>query len=170
MSDGAPALALGMERGDPDIMRHPPRPPKEPVINRDMAIGISVVAIVDAIAILSVFWLGLQRYPGHLEAAQTLAFVTLCTSELIRAFAARSEYHSVLSIGLFSNRWMIWAVGFSFALVLLVVYVPFLQPFFDTVPLSLNDWLLMLPFFFASPIAMELVKVYFRRRAVPVPA
>jgi Ca2+-transporting ATPase len=170
VSDGAPALALGMERGDPDIMRHPPRPPKEPVINRDMAIGISVVAIVDAIAILSVFWIGLQRYPGHLEAAQTLAFVTLCTSELIRAFAARSEYHSVLSIGLFSNRWMIWAVSFSFALVLLVVYVPFLQPFFDTVPLSLNDWLLMLPFFFASPVAMELVKIYFRRRAVPVPA
>jgi P-type Ca2+ transporter type 2C len=170
VSDGAPALALGMERGDPDIMRHPPRPPKEPVINRDMAIGISVVAIVDAIAILTVFWLGLQRYPGHLEAAQTLAFVTLCTSELIRAFAARSEYHSVLSIGLFSNRWMIWAVSFSFVLVLLVVYVPFLQPFFDTVPLSLDDWLLMLPFFFASPVAMELVKVYFRRRAVPVPA
>src|SRR4030095_15264805 len=48
--------------------------------------------------------------------------------------------------------------------VLMVVYVPLLQPFFDTVPLTLDDWLLMLPFFFASPIAMELVKLYFRRR------
>ena len=100
-------------------------------------VGISVVAIVDAIAILTVFWLGLQRYPGHLEAAQTLAFVTLCPCELIRAFAARSEYHSVLSIGLFSNRWIIWAVSFCSLLVLLVVYVPFLQPFFDTVQLGL---------------------------------
>jgi len=174
VSDGAPALALGMEKGDTDIMKHPPRPPKEPVINRDMAIGIGVIALVDAIAILSVFALGLQRYPGSLEAAQTIAFVTLCVSELVRAFTARSEYHSIFSIGMFSNRWMVWAVGASLLLVLMVVYVPFLQPFFDTVPLTLDDWLMMLPFFFASAIAMELLKVYFRRRsagaAAPRPA
>jgi len=164
VSDGAPALALGMEKGDPDIMKHQPRPPKEPVINRDMAIGIGIIAVVDAIAILLAFYFGLQRYPGHLEAAQTIAFVTLCTSELIRAYTARSEYLSVFSIGVFSNKWMNWAVLASFLLVLAVVYVPFLRPFFDTVPLTLDDWLFMFPFFFASPIAMELVKVYFRSR------
>src|SRR5687767_1855055 len=168
VSDGAPALALGMEKGDKDIMKYPPRPPKEPVINRDMAIGIGVIAVVDAIAILSVFYLALQRYPGHLEAAQTIAFVTLCSSELIRAYTGRSEYQSIFSIGVFSNKWMNWAVLASFTLVLLVTYVPFLQPFFDTVPLSLDDWLFMLPFFFASPIAMELVKLYFRRRSPTV--
>ena len=165
VSDGAPALALGMEKGDKDIMSHPPRPPKEPVINRDMAIGIGVIALVDAVAILTVFYFGLQRYPGHLEAAQTLAFVTLCVSELVRAFTARSEYHSILSIGFFSNKWMVWAVSASLLLVLMVVYVPFLQPFFDTVPLTLDDWLMMAPFFFASAIAMELLKLYFRRRS-----
>jgi len=164
VSDGAPALALGMEKGYPDIMKQPPRPSKEPVINRDMAIGIGVVAVVDAIAILTVFYLALQRYPGHLEAAQTVAFVTLCVSELIRAFTARSEYQSIFSIGVFTNRWMVWAVAASFVLVLMVVYVPFLRPFFDTVPLTLDDWLFMLPFFFASPIAMEIVKLYFRQR------
>lgn len=164
VSDGAPALALGLEKGDPDIMKHRPRPPQEPVINKDMAIGIGVVGVVDAIAILTVFYLAMQRYPGHLEAAQTMAFVALCTSELIRAFTARSEYHSVFSIGVFSNRWMVWAVGVSFLLVLMVVYVPFLRPFFDTVPLTMGDWLFMLPFFFASPVAMELLKVYFRNR------
>src|SRR5688500_12662206 len=174
VSDGAPALALGMEKGDKDIMKHPPRPPKEPVINRDMALGIGVIALVDAFAILTVFYLALQRYPGSLEAAQTIAFVTLCVSELVRAFTARSEYNSVFSIGMFSNRWMVWAVGASLLLVLMVVYVPFLQPFFDTVPLTLDDWLMMLPFFFASAIAMELLKLYFRRRsagaAAPRPA
>jgi len=168
VSDGAPALALGLEKGDPDIMKHPPRSPKEPIINRDMAIGIGVIGVVDAIAILTVFYLALQRYPGHLEAAQTMAFVALCTSEMIRAFTARSEYHSVFSIGVFSNRWMVWAVGVSFLLVLMVVYVPFLRPFFDTVPLTAGDWLFMLPFFFASPVAMELLKVYFRKRAARV--
>jgi Ca2+-transporting ATPase len=164
VSDGAPALALGLEQGDPDIMKHPPRSPTEPVINRDMAIGIGVVGVVDALAILAVFYLALQRYPDQLVAAQTIAFVTLCSSELIRAFTARSEYHSIFSIGVFSNRWMVWAVGLSFLLVLMVVYVPFLRPFFDTVPLSVDDWLFMLPFFFASPVAMELLKVYFRKR------
>jgi nucleotide-binding universal stress UspA family protein len=129
-----------------------------------MAIGIGVIAVVDAIAILLAFVFGMQRYPGHLEAAQTIAFVTLCTSELIRAYTARSEYHSMFSIGVFSNKWMNWAVLASFLLVLAVVYVPFLQPFFDTVPLTLDDWLFMFPFFFASPIAMELLKVYFRSR------
>jgi Ca2+-transporting ATPase len=145
-------------------MKHPPRSPKEPIIDRDMAIGIGVIGLVDALAILTVFALALDRYPGHLAAAQTIAFVTLCSSELIRAFTARSEYHSVLSIGVFSNRWMVWAVGVSFVLVLMVVYVPFLRPFFDTVPLTWDDWLFMLPFFFASPIAMELLKFYFRYR------
>ena len=131
-------------------MTDPPRPPKEPVINADMAIGIAVVSVVDAIAILLVFYLGMQRYPGHashIEAAQTMAFITLCTSELLRAFTARSERHSVFTIGVFSNPWMVWATTASFLLVLLVTYVPFLQPFFDTIPLSLGDWFFMLPFF-----------------------
>ena len=163
VSDGAPALALGLEKGDPDIMKQPPRSPKEPVINRDMAIGIGVVGVVDTLAILTVFYLALQRYPDHLEAAQTIAFAALCSSELIRAFVARSEYHSVYSIGVFSNRWMVWAVGVSFLLVLMVIYVPFLQPVFDTVPLTVSDWLFMAPFFFASPLAMELLKFFFRR-------
>jgi Ca2+-transporting ATPase len=162
VSDGAPALALGMEKGEPDTMTEPPRPPKEPVINRDMAIGIGVVAVVDAIAILSVFYLAMQYFPKELDHSRTIAFVTLCTSELLRAFTARSEHHSVFYVGLFSNRWMIWAAGISFSLVLLIVYVPFLRPFFDTVPLSLEEWIFMAPFFFAAPVAMELVKVYLR--------
>lgn len=164
VSDGAPALALGMETGDPDTMTHPPRSPHEHVINRDMATGIAVVGVVDTAAIIGVFYLALQCYPDRLIAAQTIAFVALCCSELIRAFAARSEYSSVFSIGVFSNRWMVWAVGVSLLLVLMTVYVPFLQPFFDTVPLGVSDWLLMAPFFLASPIAMELVKAHFRRR------
>ena len=163
VSDGAPALALGLEKGDSDIMRQPPRSPTEPVINREMAIGIGVVGVVDAVAILTVFWLALQRYPGHVEAAQSIAFLTLCTSELLRAFTARSETHSVFAIGFWSNRAMVWAVSGSFLLVLMAIYLPFFRPFFDTVPLGVDDWLLMLPFFFASPLAMEVLKHWFRK-------
>jgi Ca2+-transporting ATPase len=166
VSDGAPALALGLEKGDADIMKQPPRSPAEPVIDRDMALGIGIVGIVDALAILTAFYLALGRYPGHLAAAQSIAFVALCSSELVRAFTARSEYHGVFAIGVFSNRWMVWAVGVSFLLVLMVVYVPFFRPFFDTVPLTAGDWLFMLPFVFASSVAMELLKVWFRYRKV----
>ena len=166
ISDGAPALALGMEKGEPDAMKQPPRPPAEPLVNADMTIGISVVAVVDAIAILLVFYLGMGRYPGQIEAAQTMAFVTLCVSELVRAFTARSEYLSVFKIGVFSNRWMVGATAVSFLLVLTVVYVPFLQPFFYTVTLTPDDWLFMLPFFFTSSIAMELVKIYIRHKRI----
>ena len=164
VSDGAPAIALGLEKGESGIMKQPPRPPKEPVIDADMAIGIGVVALADAVAVLLIFYLGMQRYPGHIEAAQTMAFVTLCTSELLRVFSARSEHHSVFTLGIFSNRWMVWATGGSFILVLLVTYVPFLQPFFGTVPLTVDDWFFMAPFFFAAPIAMELIKIYIRHR------
>ena len=67
VTDGAPALALGLEKGDPDIMKRPPRPTKEPVINRDMLVGIIAIPIVDTIAVLGVFVMALNRYPGELR-------------------------------------------------------------------------------------------------------
>lgn len=165
VTDGAPALALGLEKGEPDIMNRPPRPTKEPVINKNMAIGLIIVPIVDAIAILSVFSIALSRYPESIAAARTMAFVTLCCSELLRAYTSRSENYSIFSIGVFSNRWMQWAAGSSLFLVLITVYVPFLRPFFGTVSLTLNDWLTMLPFMFMAPTATEIVKIFLRRRA-----
>jgi P-type Ca2+ transporter type 2C len=163
VTDGAPALALGLEQGDPDIMKKPPRPTKEPIINKNMRIGLVIVPIVDTIAILTVFWIGLSRYPGHLEAAQTMAFVTLCLSELLRAYTSRSENYSIFSIGVFSNRWMQIAVASSLILVLITVYIPFFRTFFGTAFLGLNDWILMLPFMFMASIAAEITKIFVRR-------
>ena len=165
VTDGAPALALGLEKGDPDIMERPPRPPQEPVINREMLIGIIVQAIVMTSAVLATFLYGLRRFPENLAGAQTVAFATLITSELLRAFTARSERYPLLRTGVLSNRWMLWAVGSSFVLLLLVVYVPFLQPIFGTVALSLGDWLVMLPFFLAASVAAESTKAFLRWRA-----
>ena len=162
VTDGAPALALGMEKGDPDIMKVPPRPTKEPIINWEMQIGTAVQAVVMTGAVLWAYWLALKAYPDDLVRAQTIAFTTLCVSELLRAFTARSEHYSMFSTGLFSNKWMLWANGSSLLLVLIAVYVPFLNPFFSTVPLSFGDWLFMLPFMFFASIAAELTKIYLR--------
>jgi Ca2+-transporting ATPase len=166
VTDGAPALALGMEKGEPDIMKRPPRPTKEPVINKEMAIGLICVPIVDTIAMLLIFKWALDTHPGSLSIAQTMAFITLCTSELLRAYTARSEHHSVFSIGIFSNKWMQWAVLTSFFLVLITVYVPFLRPFFGTSFIGLNEWLAMIPAILAAPVAAEIVKIFIRKVAM----
>jgi P-type Ca2+ transporter type 2C len=165
VTDGAPALALGLEKGDPDIMKRPPRPTKEPVINREMAVGLLIIPIVDTAAMLSVFSIGLARYPDSLATAQTMVFVALCLSELLRAYTARSERNSILSIGVFSNRWMNRAVLSSLVLVLITVYVPFLRLFFGSSFLDLKDWVEMIPFILMSPVAAELVKIYLRNSA-----
>jgi len=129
-----------------------------------------VISLVDTIAVLSAFILALSRFQGHVEAAQTVAFATLVCSELLRAFTSRSEYHSVSSIGPFSNRWMVLATTLSFVLLLLVVYVPFLQSVFNTVPLNFRDWLSMAPFIVMASVAAEVTKFFLRRRMEGKPA
>jgi len=164
VTDGAPALALGLEKGEPDIMKRPPRPTTEPVINKDMALGLVVIPLVDTVAILSVFAIGIIRFPENLAAARTMAFITLCMSELLRAYTARSEYYSVFSIGVLSNRWMQPGVISSAFLVLITVYVPFLRPFFGTTFLGVADWVVMIPFMLMAPVAAEIVKIFLRKR------
>jgi Ca2+-transporting ATPase len=133
------------------------------VINREMAAGLLIIPLVSAITILVVFSIGLARHPESPAIAQTMAFVALCISELLRAYTSRSEHYSILSIGVFSNRWMNRAVLSSLLLILITVYVPLLRPIFGTGFLGLTDWTDMIPFIFMSPAAAELVKIYLRK-------
>jgi len=165
VTDGAPALALGLEKGEPDIMKRPPRPTGEPVINRPMLVSIVIIALADMIAVLMVFIFALSRFPGNLMAAQTMAFATLVSSELLRAYTSRSESYSVFSIGLFSNPWMVLATAVSFLVLIGMIYIPFFQPFAHTVPLGVKDWLFMFPFIFVAPVAAEMSKIFLRRKS-----
>ncbi|NMB56207.1 MAG: cation-translocating P-type ATPase [Leptolinea sp.] len=163
ISDGAPALALGTEKGDPDLMDRKPRPPEEPIINKKMAIGVAIQTVVDTATTLTAFNIGLRmgaEAPNNIAMAETMAFVTLCLSELIRAYAARSERYSTFKIGFFSNKWMNLAVLSSFLLVMMVVYVPFFNPIFNTQPLELVEWAEVIPLFIVPFIAAELIKVF----------
>ena len=170
VSDGAPALALGMEKGEPGIMDRPPRPVGEPIINREMLIGISVQSVVMTIAVLGSYLLSgvhpaVTMDDPNLPTWQTVAFATLTLSELIRAFTARSERISVFKLGVFSNKTMNMAVIFSIVVVFLVIYVPFLNVIFGTVPLALIDWAWIFPFALMASVAAELTKIYLRARA-----
>ena len=183
ITDGAPALALAVEKGDPDIMQQKPRSKTEPIVNRTMTVGLVVQTIAQTGAVLIAFALGLL---WHLEAgasvvgnpityliehdwrgidvqiAETMAFVTLSLCELFRAYTVRSERASVFQIGVFSNRYMQYAVGLSIALLLLVVNLPFLQPIFNTQPLSGREWGVVVGFAVIPAIAEEITKFFLR--------
>lgn len=161
ITDGAPALALGTEKGDPDIMQQNPRPPKEPIINRLMISGVAVQAIAITGATLTAYLIGLARDPAI---ADTMAFITLSTSELFRAFTARSERYPLLKIGVFSNKWMNYAVISSLVLLLAVVYIPFFNPIFKTQPLGIQEWLVIVPLLLIPSIAAETTKYILQYR------
>ena len=186
ITDGAPALALAMEKGDPDIMDQKPRAKAEPIVNRSMGIGIVIQTIVQTGAVLGAFVMGLI---WHLEAgaiipsgmnalsfviahdwrgidvqtAETMAFVTLSLAELFRAYTVRSERASLFQIGVFSNKYMQYAVGLSITLLLIVCAVPFLQPIFNTHFLSLREWGVVLGLAIMPAVAEEITKFFLRR-------
>ena len=158
VTDGAPALALANEVGDPDIMDQQPRPTREPIINKYMQGGIVVQTIAITGSVLAAYFIGRAHHPLDSGYAETMAFVTLSLSELFRAYTSRSEYYPLLKIGFFKNRWMNIGVGASALLVLMVLYVPFFQKVFGTVPLGWKQWELVLPLLLIPSVAAELKK------------
>ena len=163
LTDGAPALALGIEKGDPDTMDRPPRPVKEPIINREMLIGIIILSAAKAACTLAAFLIGLRTFPGNLAGAQTMAFATLSIAEVLRAYTARSEHYSLWAIGPFSNKYMQYAVLTSLAILFAVIYIPFLDPIFDTAFLGWAQWAEMLPLILIPSVLAEIIKWFFRQ-------
>ena len=145
VTDGAPALALGVDPADAGQMAQRPRPPGEGVITGRMWRGILQTGVVMAAGTLIVLDAslpgGLIEGSGELRYAQTMAFTTLVFFSLFVVFTARSDSRSAFN-GLFTNAWLWAAVAFSLVLQVAVVNVPILQKAFSTVPLSAGDWLI----------------------------
>ncbi len=134
LTDGLPALALGVDPASPGIMDKRPRDPKESILTRRMMTDILIVGIVMCVGTLFLFWLNLPTGGRH---AMTVAFTAIVMLEMVRVQTVRSDY----KIGLFSNKALLMAMGLSIGLQVIVVYVPFLQPIFSTVPIGLEDWI-----------------------------
>ena len=165
LSDGGPALALGLEKGDPDLMDRPPRAPDEPVINREMVVGVVVQTVAITSSVLVAYWLGLNYFAAAnntdpLITAETMAFVTLVLSELFRAYTSRSERYPLFKLGVFTNKYMQYAVAFSAFLLLIVVYVPVpaIRDIFNTTPLTFQEWLVMTPLILLPAVVAEIQK------------
>jgi P-type Ca2+ transporter type 2C len=144
VTDGPPALALGVDPADADVMNRPPRPRDEGVITRRMWLGIFLVGAIMAAGTLLVLDAslpgGLIEGAGNMRYAQTMAFTTLMMFQLFNVFNARSDEQTAFHRP-FQNHWLWGAVGLSLALHVAVIYTPFLQSAFSTVGLTLHDWL-----------------------------
>jgi P-type Ca2+ transporter type 2C len=144
VSDGAPALALGVDPVDASVMSAAPRPRGEGAITRRMWAGIVFGGIIMAAGTLFILdWSlpgGLIEGAGDMRYAQTMAFTTLLFFSLFAVFNARSDEQSAF-IGMFSNKWLWGAIVLSLMLQVAVIYVPVLQKAFSTMSLSAGDWL-----------------------------
>ncbi|MFZ5651660.1 MAG: calcium-translocating P-type ATPase, SERCA-type [Bacillota bacterium] len=143
VTDGLPALALGVDPADRDIMNRRPRHPGEGIFANGLMLKILGSGSVIALATLTAFAMALFG-SGNIDLARTVAFNTLVFAQLFYVFNCRSEHHTILELGVLSNPQLVAAVLCSAALQLAVTNLPFLQKVFHTVPLSLFQWCVLI--------------------------
>jgi len=161
VTDGLPALALGVEPAELNVMNRPPYSTSESIFGRGMVSFILVFGVFMSVLSTAI---GLWAYTSGDPAWQTLLFTTLVFNQIALALAVRSEEQSLLRIGFFSNRYMVIAFFSTIILQLLVVYVPFLQVIFGTLPLNLRDLLIAFGLAIVVFLAVEVWKWNIRRK------
>ncbi len=165
VTDGMTAVALGLEPAEKGVMQRPPRPVRQPILDRG---GILMIALLGGYIGLSTLWLFHHYIREGTEAeillAQTVAFTGIIVLEKLNVFNFRALREPMAVIGLFSNPWVLIAWSLTIALQVCAVYVPFLQSALHTVPLGWADWGLI--FAVAVPIfaLTELYKGWYRKR------
>jgi Ca2+-transporting ATPase len=161
ITDGLPALALGVDPHEPDLMELPPRDPKESVFTRKIQRYIAGLAVNIFLGLFPLFY-WYWKVEGLVK-AQTMVLVTIILFEMFIAFNCRSDRYSIFKLGWFSNKWLVWAVLSSITLMVLVLYVPYLAFLFHTVPLGYFDWIVALGVSCSALIFVELYKLIWER-------
>lgn len=160
VTDGLPALALGVEPVDPDVMQRHPRDPGEPVVTKRGAFLILAQGAFIALCTLFAFAYIFYVEKGSIERARTTAFIVLVCSELLRSLSFRHIEKTIFKIGLFTNKKLLLAILSSLILQMAVIYVPFLQKAFKTTHPGAFDWLLMLIIASLPFWSMEFIKLF----------
>lgn len=164
VTDAFPALALGVEPGEKDIMEREPRDPKESIISGELKNSLIVQSLAITFSVLMSYIIGLKLiFPGNIEGAHTMVFATLITSELLRAFSVRSTKYTLKELGIGSNKQLIKANILSFALLLLVMYVGPLRFLFE-LELITWQWIIILALAFIPLILGEVHKISARKK------
>ncbi len=161
MTDGLPALALTLEPEEGDVMRRPPRPPRENLFSHGLGVHAVWVGLLMAGVVLL-----LQAWAIHIGDAhwQTMVFTVLCFLQLGHVMAIRSERESLFTQGVFTNRPLVLSVLATIGFQFLTIYVPALNPIFKTQPLSAAELALVLVLSLTVFIAVEIEKLLKRRK------
>jgi Ca2+-transporting ATPase len=161
MTDSFPAFALGMEKAEANIMDQKPRDTKEKLLNKETLIKVSIQGIGLMLAGLTAFKLGLTYIEGASRTqAITMAFLTVVSGELFRAFSARSETKFLYQYNPFSNRFLNYSVFISVGLVLALIYIPFTARIFSLEALTPVELLISMGLGFVPMLFGELTKIF----------
>ena len=159
VTDGLPALALAVEPAEPDVMQRPPFNPRESIFARGLGSYMIRIGIVFALVTIALMTLAYQHFPEHWK---TMVFTTLCIAQMGHALAVRSNTRLTLELNPFSNPYLLLSVTVTTTLQLMLVYVPFLQNFFDTEPLTLQELAICLGFSTSLFVWVEMEKLFVR--------
>lgn len=160
VTDAFPALALGVEKAEKDIMQQKPRKSGNSIFSEGMGAAVLYQGFIEGIITLLVYYFGNRLY-SH-EVAVTMAFVTLGLIQLTHSMNVRSITKSIFQVGVFANRYLLGAIALSAFLQVIVVLLPFLNDIFRVTPLNIEQWLIVIGSSFAIIPIVELVKVFQR--------
>lgn len=161
VTDSLPALAIGMEPGNPDILKRKPRDPKASLLDKPFVTQISTQGFLISLSVITAFLIGLKDSPAI---ACTMAFSTLTFARLLHGFNCRSQ-HSIFKIGFKNNWYSLAAFALGTALLALILFVPTLHGLFAVQPLSGQEVWLIVILAIIPTVLIQLVKVIRERRA-----
>ncbi len=174
ITDSFPALALGVDPGDKDVMKHKPRSPKDSLFKGSLFTLLFNGVLIGILTLIG-FIYGVNKYgdagvtlvniannPEALMHAQTIAFVVLSGTQLIHSLNMRSSDKSIFKIGLFSNMYLIYAMVVGIALQMAVIYIPPIARMFNVIPLTLADWGLVIVLSLIPLVINEIIKLFIK--------
>ncbi|EPB8179229.1 calcium-transporting P-type ATPase, PMR1-type [Clostridium perfringens] len=144
ITDSFPALALGVDKTKEDVMNNPPRNPKESIFVKSDKIQLIINGVLIGGITLFAFKLGERLYADSLIHAQTMAFVVLSVSQLFLSLSLRSNTKSAFSLGLFSNKYLVYSILLGIFLQVIIISISFIANIFKVTPLLLYDWIVVI--------------------------
>lgn len=159
ITDSFPALSLGVDPKDSNVMEYPPRNPKESLFANHMGLFLGLNGVLIGAVTLAAFKIGEILYMNSLVHAQTLAFVVLSFSQLFFSLSMRSKEKSLFKIGLFTNKYLITSILLGVLIQFLIIIIPFFAQVFNVFTLNTRDWIIVTCISLIPFIVNELFKI-----------